>query len=199
MDRTFFELQEALQKPGCFLCRLEEDHARRFLETLFYEFVTDYGVREKLRFGGFCKTHARELFTLRPSILGMAIVYQDLLKQYLAQGAPNPGHCLVCQDWEGRFAHIAHLLTTRFEELAPSWGAETFLCLPHLSRFSGPLRAELENRTREALERVARNLTAFIAKFDYHESGLPVEPQEARSWQEAMEFFAGGLMGKRRR
>lgn len=199
MDRTFFELQEAIRKPGCFLCRLEEDHTRRFLETLFYEFVTDCGVREKIRSGGFCKTHAQELFILRPSILGIAIVYQDLLKRYLSQEVPNPGHCLVCQDWEARLTHIVHLLTTRFRELAPSWGEETFLCFPHLARFSGPLKTELENRTRRTLERIVETLSAFITKFDYHQGELPVTPQEARSWQEAMEFFAGGLMGKRRR
>lgn len=200
MDRTLFELREALSEPGCFLCRLEEDHTRRFLDTLFYEFVTDCGVREKIRSGGFCKTHTERLFLLRPSILGIAIVYQDLLEQYLASHeVPNPQRCLVCQDWEEHLAHLIHLLTTHLEDLTPAWGEETFLCLPHLARLPEPLKGALANQTRKTLRRIADHLLAFITKFDYHKSGLPVEPQEARSWQEAMEFFAGNLMGKRRR
>lgn len=198
MDRTFFELKEILKEPGCFLCRLEEAHTRKFFETLFYEFVTDCGVREKIRSGGFCKTHAQKLFTLRPSILGMSIVYQDLLHRYLLRETFQPESCLVCEDWKERHAHLTHLLATRFEELVPFWGEETFVCLHHLAQFPEPLRTRLEHVTRKALERIARNLSSFIEKFDYHKSGLPIEPQEARSWQEAMEFFTGGLMGNKK-
>lgn len=195
MDRTFFELREALGKPGCFLCRLEEAHTRRFLETLFYEFVTDRGARESIRTGGFCREHTQKLFTLRPSVLGIAIVYQDLVHRYLLGEIPDPKRCPVCQDWEDHFLHIAHLLARNFEDLTPFWGKETFLCLPHLTRFSGSLRDHLEKATKAALQRISVTLSSFIEKFDYHKSRLPVEPEEARSWQEAMEFFAGGLMG----
>ena len=116
MDRMLFRLQEALTRPGCFLCRLEEDYGRRFLEGLFYEFVNDSTVRHKLLAGGFCPDHARMLFTLRPSILGIAIVLQNLLQHYLDGGKlPDPAHCLVCQNSREHLQHLVHLLRTRWK------------------------------------------------------------------------------------
>jgi len=192
MDQTFFKLQEALTQPGCFLCRLEEDHGRRFLEGLFYEFVNDSTVRHKLLAGGFCPDHARMLFTLRPSVLGIAIVLQNLLQRYLDGGKrPDPAHCLVCQNWREHLQHLVHLLHTRWESLRNSWGEETFLCTRHLEEFSGAFRLELEEVVHRKLSGILGHLSHFVEKFDYHNTGLPITPQEARSWQEALEFFAG--------
>lgn len=194
MDRIFFELQDAMQRPGCFLCHLEAAHEKRFLDTLFYEFVTDQGVRERLRTGGFCRNHAQKLFALRPSVLGMAIVYQDLLHQYLSSlRVPDPRQCLVCVDWNDRLNHLIRILTTRFAELEPFWGEETFVCLHHLAQFPDALRTRLEAATRKRLVDVLHHLSSFTEKFDYQKSGLPIEPREARSLQETMEFFSGKL------
>jgi len=41
------------------------------------------------------------------------------------------------------------------------------------------------------LSGILGHLSHFVEKFDYHNTGLPITPQEARSWQEALEFFAG--------
>ncbi|WP_438316159.1 DUF6062 family protein [Candidatus Caldatribacterium sp. SIUC1] len=192
MDQTFFKLQEALTRPGCFLCRLEEDHGRRFLEGLFYEFVNDSAVRHKLLAGGLCSDHARMLFTLRPSILGIAIVLQNLLQRYLDGGKrPDLAHCLVCQNSREHLQRLVHLLHTRWESLRNSWGEETFLCTRHLEEFSGAFRLELEGVVRQKLSGILGRLSCLIEKFDYHNTSLPITPQEARSWQEALEFFAG--------
>lgn len=198
MDRTFFEIREALAQPGCFLCRLEEKYAERFLDGLFYEFVNDPGVRQKILAGGFCKDHARTLFTLRPSILGMTIVYRSLLENYLSGNELDPSLCPVCQNWEKRYAHIEHVLHTHWEELQDSWGGETFLCLRHLKNFPEPFRSKLEDLTRIALKNIHAALSKLVEKFDYHNISLPITPEEARSWQEAMEFFAGNTFQQRR-
>ncbi|MBC7217447.1 MAG: hypothetical protein H5U36_04660 [Candidatus Caldatribacterium sp.] len=198
MDRTFLELREALGKPGCFLCRLEESYVRRFLEALFYEFVTDRGVREKIRKGGFCKDHARRLFALRPSILGIAIVYQDLLHQYLSGTVPDAKLCPVCLGLQEYLTRIVHLLGKHWEDLHQSWGKETFVCLPHLASLPEPLRGRLEDTTKVTLQGILDTLSSFIEKFDYQKSGLPPKPEEARSWQEAMEFFVGDLVERKK-
>ncbi len=193
MDRTSFELREALRKPGCFLCRLEREHAVRLLEGIFYEFVNDPGVREKITQKGFCREHARLLFSLRPSILGMAIVYHDLLTHYL-NGHQEPSSCLVCEEWKESYARILRALSNHWDELKSAWGEETFLCLRHLEEASfEPPHLELEHLVRERLWGILKSLESFVEKFDYRKSGLPISSKEAHSWQNVMEFFAGSM------
>lgn len=193
MDRTFFELKEALQKPGCFLCRLEKEYTLRLLDGIFYEFVNDPQVRKTIAQKGFCREHARLLFSLRPSVLGMAIVYHDLLANYLNEHQ-EPSSCLVCEEWKEGYTRILRVLLTRWDELKSAWGGETFLCLRHLKDVSlEPLRPELEHLVDERLQGILKSLEGLIEKFDYRKSGLPISPREAHSWQNVMEFFAGSM------
>ena len=82
---TFFELVEALDRPGCPLCRLSEASVRRFFASLGHEQVNDVGLRAELRArGGFCQRHAWHFLQASGSRLGVAIVYRDLLHHALA-------------------------------------------------------------------------------------------------------------------
>jgi hypothetical protein len=78
-DRTYDVLCAALAKPGCALCRLEQDHVQRYLDGFMYEDVTDVDLRAKMRAAqGFCRQHAAQAIRVRDS-LGLAIIYQDIL------------------------------------------------------------------------------------------------------------------------
>ena len=53
------ELKDALALPGCALCRIGEDAARRYLRFLLHESVNDVAVRARLIAAwGFCRRHA---------------------------------------------------------------------------------------------------------------------------------------------
>jgi hypothetical protein len=79
---TYFALLEALLKPGCAICHLMAGASASYLDTLYYEQVTDVGVRRKLRQArGLCGVHARGAREITPAALGVAIIAKDLLEE----------------------------------------------------------------------------------------------------------------------
>lgn len=76
----YFDLKDAMKKPGCPLCSRMETLSLRFLDSLFYERVTDLWTRVGLRKAkGFCNWHAWMSADLPFSNSGIAIIYKDLL------------------------------------------------------------------------------------------------------------------------
>lgn len=76
----YFNLLEALRDAGCPLCRLGDRAARRFVEGVLYESVTDPEMRATLVTAhGFCPTHSQRLASHHDG-LGSAIIYRSILK-----------------------------------------------------------------------------------------------------------------------
>ena len=104
---TFFELRDALGRPGCAVCRLAGRSVRRYLEALAFESVNDLGLRAALRRArGFCNLHAWQLLDEAREPFGAGIIYRDVLHacaETLAQGEGGRrdlaagGECLACQ------------------------------------------------------------------------------------------------------
>jgi hypothetical protein len=83
---TYFALLEAFGKGGCPVCGLMQRSSTAYLETLFYEQVTDVGTRRKLRqTRGFCTWHMWEARNIKAAPLGVAIIAQDLLEEELTR------------------------------------------------------------------------------------------------------------------
>ena len=81
---SYFELKEAFCEEGCPVCRLLLKWTRRYLDSLFYEYVNDPGVRQQLREShGFCNWHAWMAATIDNSPSGIAIIYEHLLKDQI--------------------------------------------------------------------------------------------------------------------
>jgi hypothetical protein len=77
---TYFALFEALEKPGCPVCRFMAEYSRSYLDAFFYEQVNDVGIRRKLRDSrGFCNWHAWQARQIASSALGVAIIANDLI------------------------------------------------------------------------------------------------------------------------
>lgn len=97
----YHDLLEASAEPGCPLCRLSAKWVHRYLDGLMYESVTDLGVRARLRESlGFCHQHAWRLPALGGASLGIAFIYQSLLRKVddeLAQARFQPAAGL---DWQ---------------------------------------------------------------------------------------------------
>ncbi len=76
----YFDLLDALKKPGCPLCRRLKQLSLRFLDNLFYERVTDVGTRVGLsKAKGFCNWHGWMSTEIPHTGSGIAIIYKDLL------------------------------------------------------------------------------------------------------------------------
>src|ERR1700736_6328766 len=85
-DSTAFEVREALRQVGCPVCRLALRSVGRWLASVAYDQVNDVDLRSELRAArGFCNVHAHRWLAEVHSVLGTAIVYEDLLKAGLRE------------------------------------------------------------------------------------------------------------------
>ncbi len=83
---TYFALLEVFGKSGCPVCRLMEEYSLSYLDALFYEQVTDVGMRRKLREArGFCNWHAWQAKKIANSALSVAIIAKDLLTEEITR------------------------------------------------------------------------------------------------------------------
>ena len=77
---VFFDIEDALAKAGCPLCRLTTASVLQYFGSLGYEQVNDVEARDELRAnGGFCRRHAWLFWERSGNRLGVAIIYRDLL------------------------------------------------------------------------------------------------------------------------
>jgi hypothetical protein len=188
-DSTAFEVREALGQPGCPVCRLAVRSVGRWLASMAYDQVNDVDLRNELRAArGFCNVHAHRWLAEVHSVLGTAIVYEDLLKASLreldaenvqrgglwrailgGQGA-DVGNCPACRaqtEAEERF--LTALLATVAAEPRALDGSEG-VCLRHVRaalRRGGPGAEPVLQQTRSAIERLLAELAEVIRKEDY--------------------------------
>lgn len=107
----YHNLLEALRDSGCPLCRLGAQAARRFIEGILYESVTDPDMRARLVAAhGLCPTHSERLVAYHDG-LGSAIIYRSILKHLEGELAE-----LVTEDDENVLAR----LRTRWERVPAS-------------------------------------------------------------------------------
>lgn len=194
----FFALMETLLQPGCPACRLAARAEGRFLETLFYEQVTDPEVRARLRRAkGFCREHTAGVLSLGDA-LGCSIIFSDLLEEacQTLQGGDTT-RCLACR--VGTQAAKRGLKTLlqhcQEEDVLKAYRSSEGLCLRHLGelleqRAEGvAIIAEVE---RERLRQLAAECREFVAKSDYRRSG-EVMGSERNAWQRAARKLGGSL------
>jgi uncharacterized protein DUF6062 len=82
-----FEVVDALERPGCALCRLATRSVLEYFASLGHEQVNDVVLRDELRAAsGFCPRHAWLFHESSGNRLGVAIVYRDLLQHTLQTG-----------------------------------------------------------------------------------------------------------------
>ena len=83
---TYFSFLEAFAQRGCPLCWLLQAHSTSYLDSLFYERVTDVETRRKLRRARrLCHWHTWEASKKTPAALGVAIIAHDLIDEELTR------------------------------------------------------------------------------------------------------------------
>ncbi|MDQ6670284.1 MAG: hypothetical protein M3069_05965 [Chloroflexota bacterium] len=205
-DSTSFEVRDALGLPGCAVCRLALRSVGRWLAAVVNEGVNDVQLRDELRAArGFCNVHAHRWLTEVHSVLGTAIVYEDLLKASLREldaadkaqrgglwraimgaQAIDVGDCPACRaqtQAEERF--LAALLATVAVDPGVLEGSAG-ICARHVRstlRRGGPGAELILRQTRSAVERLLGELAEVIRKEDYrfrHEARTDAERSAPR-------------------
>jgi len=160
---TFFELVDAQRLAGCPICRLTYRNTERYLDMLLYEAVLDPDVREKLKGShGFCREHVAMLQKLPGRSLGVALIYESILRAIVAiaeEGSLEPtslGHrlrgkrssaaplasrlrpsegcpaCTIRAQAERRYTDVL-VVNIDDARLAEAYASGDGLCLPHLA------------------------------------------------------------------
>jgi hypothetical protein len=141
---NFFELQKALEKPGCPLCRIVADRAERYIDNMLFEHVSDRVFRANHRAaGGFCDFHSRNLAEFRDG-LAVAILGRDILEERIRSFEKRTpwhpgGRCPICverdrieEEYLG-FLAAACGESPEEKELRTAFTASEGLCAPHYS------------------------------------------------------------------
>ena len=84
-NATLEDLETILhEQEGCPICHYGRLAGRKYLDSVMYESVNDYGLRQQLtKTMGFCTFHSQEMLTFPGSKLGAAIIEQAMLKEAL--------------------------------------------------------------------------------------------------------------------
>jgi hypothetical protein len=214
-DTLFYEILDALKAGGGPICRLGNRAATRYIDTLNYEGVNDPVLRESLRKArGLCNRHAWEWTHMRGSPLGVAIVYQNLVRdlaEVLASGAPlaEQGRgrrargplapaagcpaCKAADDAGVRYTMtlLKYLARPEIDEVYVNSGG---LCLLHLRAAVNMAEvgqiAKLANSQAAVYRGLDEQLGEFIRKHDYRFAGEPMEA-EKDAWTRAVAAIAG--------
>lgn len=211
----YYEVLEFLQKAKtCPLCEMRERSNRRYFDSLLYENVNDPALRKHLmESGGFCARHAGIMLEFGDG-LGIAILYQDQLKQTLeflnggeflrpsaltkkiASLFKSRKECPACMnEHENDEYRLQTLLNGLSEsEMRDAFGLSPGLCLPHL------IKALLKNKDAAIQEYIIKfhqikysdllaELQEFCKKHDYHRADEKFG-KESDSWRRAVLLLA---------
>ena len=85
-----FELEEALRRQGCAVCRLVEGAGNSYLDYLLYDLVNDGDVQKEFRASlGLCERHVGGMLE-KGDGLGVAILYRAAVRELLGLLAEIP-------------------------------------------------------------------------------------------------------------
>jgi hypothetical protein len=147
---NFFELQKALARPGCPLCRIVADRAEQYIDNMLFEHISDRGFRKTHRAaGGFCDVHSRNLLSFRDG-LAVAILGRDILEDrilfFQKRKSWRPREqCPVCAERDRIEREYLGFLaqcetgaaggdTANAGELREAFTASDGLCAPHYGK-----------------------------------------------------------------
>jgi hypothetical protein len=203
---------------SCPICSFVARRMRAYVDTVFYEQITDVQVRATIReAGGFCRYHA-QLVSDQRDALGTALVMYDLLVNELrslqsgaARGSAGPfgrllsgtrrverKPCPFCES-EREMDEIAvdSLLAsmTADSSFQAAFNATRGLCIPH---FGLAADRRKDDRTWEVMNAVqsrglselAQRLDALARSFDHNLRGT-IPDVDTGSWRRALAVTSG--------
>lgn len=213
------DLQQALLKEGCAICRISHRAVARILELVLYDQINEQNVRQAVRDGlGYCNRHAWQMREMRGSALGLTFLYRDALLQmqeqvsaaskpdargrfdkvraHIARAFAPRAECFGCQqqrELEGRYlSSFLHVLTDK--AFVEKYAASDGLCRLHLQRAveAAPNVTTLKTLldTQHTIQqRLLAELNEFIRKNDYRFASEGFG-REGDAWIRAVEMMS---------
>ncbi|MEP7134018.1 MAG: DUF6062 family protein [Chloroflexota bacterium] len=213
------ELLEACSLTGCPVCRVGAQTVRRYLKSLFYEYVNDLDMRANLvKSLGFCGEHVQLLLSHKiADTLGASIIYEHLVKVILREfpkdsqskelsrkiskfvsASEGLGECLACTHRNETINYTLNQMSTALSDavLREALEKSDGLCMKHLSQLLGkPQKPDeidfLLTLTRTKLEARQAEMAEVIRKNDHHHSSEKITEDEALAWRKSMSMLAG--------
>ena len=214
------DLLEACTQMGCPVCRVGMRSVKRYLRSVFYEYVNDIDTRARLNKRlGLCPEHAQWLLNTRTAdTLGASIIYENIVKIFLREfpkenstpkdffrwvvgfptDAENNGACIACEQREAITGHTLREMSASLadEKLRSALEGSDGLCFPHLAAVLELTEkpedaAFLMELTRQKLELRRGEMAEVIRKSDHQSASEKITHEEAIAWKKAMCMISG--------
>jgi hypothetical protein len=156
------DILEACTQTGCPVCRVGAHSVKRYLKSIFYEYVNDIDTRARLNKRlGVCEEHVQLLLNTRiADTLGASIIYENIVKVLLREfpnssspmisnpkeaarlisgftnSAKSNGTCLACEQRDAIIKHTLDEMSKALsdENLQAALQGSDGLCFPHLAQ-----------------------------------------------------------------
>jgi hypothetical protein len=179
VDITYLQIKRAFEtNKECFLCTLEDEIERKYVDTYLYELVMETSSREKIiESRGFCNHHCYKILIATskpggPNGQGMALIMksvaeqllQDIHKQESYQGhsfhemLANESKCPACihlSDFMEMYVKtVVELLSSKHEEFSKLLRNSKGLCVPHFVALTHVIEETAGDRSQDIIETI---------------------------------------------
>jgi hypothetical protein len=197
VDVTYFRIERMVRSDAeCFLCALEDEIERKYIDAYLSELVMDAKAREKLvESGGFCNYHFYRMLAIatRPDSSdghGIALISQSIIektvqdlqkqrkrgKEVFRQTIECPACAHLANLMEIYNRKIVELLCSRNEEFLRLFKNSKGLCIPHFlslltmlenTKFDEDIVKIVFEVEKKNLQRLKLELSEYIKKQSY--------------------------------
>ena len=206
------DLLDACAQPGCPICRVGAYSAKRYMKSMFNEYVNDITMRDNLlKSMGYCYEHTQLLLTIRiADALGASIIYENIVKKILRElpeqikstdfekATTRIKACPACEQRDDVFARSSHELGKSLgdEKMRSALEKSDGLCFPHLSQ----VLENVQNATNETflllltkskLEARQAEMAEVIRKSDHQFKDEKITQEEAIAWKKVISTISG--------
>lgn len=133
----YFEIEEALGKEGCAVCRLTEERVKKHIETVVCEHLTDKFFRVAFNKDfGFCNKHAYMVLK-SANTMSITIAHETIIDEVITSIKKNSlktsDRCSICDFERGREKQSLSTIKAvlKDEAFKKAFLASSGLCLPH--------------------------------------------------------------------
>ena len=206
------DLLDACTQPGCPVCHVGANSVKRYLRSIFNEYVNDPALRDNLvRSLGFCVEHTQLLLNRRiADPLGASIIYENIVKKILRelphqlksndfkQASARTGNCMACEQQDALFDRSLDEIrkTLGQEKMRNALQDSDGLCFPHLTQSLERIKNTddiefLLALTKTQLETRQTEMAEVIRKNDHRFQSEGITEDEALAWKKTMCMITG--------
>jgi hypothetical protein len=206
------DLLDACAQPGCPICRVGASSAKRYMKSMFNEYVNDITMRDNLlKSMGYCYEHTQLLLNVRiADALGASIIYENIVKKILREvpeqikstdfekATARTKACPACEQRDDVFARSSFELGKSLgdEKMRSALEKSDGLCFPHLSQvLENAQNADNETflltLTKSKLEARQAEMAEVIRKSDHQFKDEKITQDEAIAWKKVISMISG--------